>query len=310
MTKASPRFSVIIITYNQEDVIARTLESLLCQEYLYEICVSDDCSSDRTWEILNEYSSRYPGLFKLNRNDPNLGIFANEEKTWEMPTGDIIYRIAGDDMCCEGYFKAVVDFISEKGIDIGSDLYCVVGNTIVKYPDGSELVRRNKLLDKGLSPLKLKLRGLMDDRSACFSVNVLKKYIPVSQGRSFMVEEAQDDQLEIFTERFYHIPVPGNIYFAENGISSRLSPEIKKQRIAIYEFFSGFLERLGIDLDRSDRAYIKFRTEVLKHNAKPSMTSALRALGYYFLSLDPHLGFAGMDLSHFFNAIKRRLRRK
>ena len=90
--------------------------SLLCQEHLYEICVSDDCSSDRTWEILNEYSSRYPGLFKLNRNDPNLGIFANEEKTWEMPTGDIIYRIAGDDMCCEGYFKAVVDFISEKGI--------------------------------------------------------------------------------------------------------------------------------------------------------------------------------------------------
>ncbi|MBQ2527095.1 MAG: glycosyltransferase family 2 protein, partial [Bacteroidales bacterium] len=134
MTKASPRFSVIIITYNQEDVIARTLESLLSQEYLYEICVSDDCSSDRTWEILNEYSSRYPGLFKLNRNDPNLGIFANEEKTWEMPTGDIVYRIAGDDMCCEGYFKAVVDFISEKGIDIGSDLYCVVGNTIVKYP--------------------------------------------------------------------------------------------------------------------------------------------------------------------------------
>ena len=58
MTKVSPRFSVIIITYNQEDVIARTLESLLSQEHLYEICVSDDCSSDRTWEILNEYSSR------------------------------------------------------------------------------------------------------------------------------------------------------------------------------------------------------------------------------------------------------------
>lgn len=310
MMKESPRFSVIIITYNQEDVIDRTLNSLLSQEHLYEICVSDDCSSDRTWEILNDYSLRYPGLFKLNRNEPNLGIFANEEKTWEMPSGDIIYRIAGDDMCCEGYFKAVADFIKENEIDYRNDLFCVVGNTIVKYPDGEELIQRNKMLDKGLSPLKLKIRGLMDDRSSCFSINVLKKYVPVSKGRSFEVEEAQDDQLEIFTDRFYHIPVPGNIYFAENGISSHMSSEIKKQRISIYDYFAEFLDRIGIELDRSDKAYLKYRTEVLKYNATSSVSYLLKALRYYFLSLDPGLGFAGLDLSHFSNALKRRLRRK
>ena len=310
MMQERPRFSVIIITYNQEDVIDRTLNSLLCQENLYEICVSDDCSSDRTWEILNDYSRNYPGLFSLRRNDPNLGIFANEEKTWEMPTGDIIYRIAGDDMCCNGYFKAVADFIEKEGIDFKNELFCVVGNTLFKYPDGQVFINRNQLLDKGISPLKLKIRGLLDDRSACFSINVLKKYIPVSEGRSFVVEEAQDDQLEIFSEHFYHIPVLGNIYFAENGISSHMSPEIKRQRISIYEYFGRFLDRIGIELDRPDRAYLTFRTEVLRYNSTSSIKSLAKALGYYFLSLDPSLGFAGLDLSHYFNAIKRRFKRK
>ncbi|MBQ1842908.1 MAG: glycosyltransferase family 2 protein [Bacteroidales bacterium] len=310
MIKESPRFSVIIITYNQEDVIERTLHSLLSQEYLYEICVSDDCSSDRTWEILNDYSLRYPGLFKLNRNEPNLGIFANVEKTWEIPTGDIIYRVSGDDMCCDGYFKAVADYIRENGIDFTKDLFCIVGNTIVKYPDGQELIHRNKLLDKGLSPLKLKLRGLLDDRSSCFSINILKKYIPVSKGRSFEVEEAQDDQLEIFSDRFYHIPVPGNIYFAEIGISSRMNSEIKKQRISLYNYLAEFLDRLGIELDRYDKAYLKYRTEVLKYNATSSVSYLAKALRYYFLSLDPSLGLTGLDFSHFFNAIKRRFKRK
>ena len=93
MIEGIPRISVLVITYNQEDVISRAIDSLLLQrDYIYEICVSDDCSKDRTWDILQDYSAKHPGLFVLNRNDPNVGIFENIEKTWTMPTGDIIYQ--------------------------------------------------------------------------------------------------------------------------------------------------------------------------------------------------------------------------
>ena len=86
-----PRISVYVITYNQEDVIQRTMESLLSQkDYVYEICINDDCSQDRTFEILQEYERQYPNLIKPVQNKHNLGIFANLEAVWKRLTGDII----------------------------------------------------------------------------------------------------------------------------------------------------------------------------------------------------------------------------
>lgn len=306
----SPRISVIIITYNQEDVIDRTLASLLSQKYLYEICVSDDCSRDGTWRILNEYSEKYPGIFKLHRNDPNLGIFANEEQTWTMPKGDIIYRIAGDDECCDGYFEAVVDEIGRAGIDWKNDLFCVVGDNLEVYPDGSSVLSCNRIVEKGFDPLKLKMRGLLNDRSACFSRKVLEKYIPVSRGRSFVVEEAQDDQLELFSEKFHYIPVVGNIYYSELGVSSRLSPETVAERVEIFRFFESFLESQGRSLDRYDRSYILYKTFFLKFKSDRKISNIFKASRYYLGSIDPSLGTASVNLKHLFNAIKRKLIRR
>ncbi len=304
-----PRISVIIISYNQEDVISRTIDSLMGQECLYEICVSDDCSSDRTWEILNEYSLKNPGLFKLNRNDPNLGIFANEEQTWKMPTGDIIYRIAGDDECTPGYFAKVVDYLETNNIKWQEELFCVVGDNLTLYPDGKSYVSRNDCLSRKVSPLSLKIRGLLNDRSACFSRKVLEKYIPVSRGRSFVVEEAQDDQLEIFSESFYHIPVCGNVYYAETGVSAHLSPEDKLQRVSIFEYFLEFISSLGISLGRKDLDYIRYRTEYLRFGATRSFAALFKSLYYFLRSVDLRLGLEGLEIGHLFNAIKRKIAR-
>ena len=308
--KGKPRISAIIITYNQEDVIARTLESLLNQECLYEICVSDDCSSDSTWRILQEYAERFPGLFKLHRNDPNLGIFANEEQTWTMPSGDLVYRIAGDDECCPGYFKAVADYILDKGLDYENDCFAIVGDCKTIYPDGQNRLTRNDMLEKGINPLKLKLRELLNDRAACFSRSLLDRYIPVSRGRSYAVEAAQDFQLEMFCPMFYRIPVCGNIYYAELGVSSHLDAEEKKERAEVYEFLSSFLNGHGIKMDRADRYYLRFRTEYLKFGATRSVRSLLNAFGSFLLSIDLTLGMDGLELSRLFNALKRKLSRR
>lgn len=303
----TPRISAIIIAYNQEDVIARTLDSLLSQDCLYEICVSDDCSSDNTWAILQDYSAKYPGLFKLRRNEPNIGIFANEEKTWNMPSGDLVYRVAGDDVCPEGYFKAVAQYISTHSLNFRSDCFAIVGDCVTIYPDGQVKIDANTLLDKHISPLKLKLRELLNDRSACFSRAILDKYIPVSKGRSYEVEAAQDFQLEVFCPRFYGLHVPGSIYYAEVGVSSRLDKEEKLQREAVYLCLAVFLNRQGIHLDRFDREYLKFRTQYLRFSAERSIVSLIKAFWYFLLSVDLSLGVNGLELSRFLNALKRKI---
>ena len=57
--------SIILITYNQEGCVRRALDSILAQRsYIYEVVVSDDCSTDKTWEIIVDYSLRFPELIK------------------------------------------------------------------------------------------------------------------------------------------------------------------------------------------------------------------------------------------------------
>ena len=113
-----PKITVLIISYKQENLIKRAIDSLLQQkDYLYEICVSDDCSPDNTWEVLQEYSRQNPGLFKLHQNNPNVGIFENIEYSWTMPSGDLVYQLSGDDECPDGWFKSVVELIQKENID-------------------------------------------------------------------------------------------------------------------------------------------------------------------------------------------------
>lgn len=58
-TEGSPTVSILVPARNEEETIAPCIESLLSQDYpCYEICVLDDDSRDRTWQILTEIAER------------------------------------------------------------------------------------------------------------------------------------------------------------------------------------------------------------------------------------------------------------
>ena len=78
MTNNKGLVSVSVITYNQEEFIEETLESILNQSYNnIEIIVSDDCSTDRTVQILKNYAKKYPNIVKPILNTENKGITEN-----------------------------------------------------------------------------------------------------------------------------------------------------------------------------------------------------------------------------------------
>ncbi|NLD49407.1 MAG: glycosyltransferase family 2 protein [Clostridiaceae bacterium] len=58
--------SIYCMAYNHEKYIADAIESFLMQKtnFAYEILIHDDASTDRTAEIIKEYTSRYPDLMK------------------------------------------------------------------------------------------------------------------------------------------------------------------------------------------------------------------------------------------------------
>lgn len=93
------KVSVATITYNHETFIEEALDSVLAQEVDFdlEIVVSDDCSTDRTGEIVARYADEHPGVVKAVRNETNLGAHTNWVRTLARCEGDYIALLDGDD---------------------------------------------------------------------------------------------------------------------------------------------------------------------------------------------------------------------
>lgn len=303
MLENIPKISVLVICYKQENVIRRAMDSLIAQkDYIYEICINDDKSPDKTWEILLEYQTKYPDLVKPVRNDPNLGIFQNIEATWKRPMGDMIYQLSGDDECGKDYFKHVVEFVLEKGIDYKNQAFCVYGDYVQINKNGQSIRYKNELIHPNV--IKLKLRMLLSNRSACFSRKVLESFVPISEGRSYMIEAAQDIELQVFSKYNYYVPFIGNIYYAEIGVSAsdQLKNERKQAIDVVFQKVLAFLRKNGIKSDKSDLNFVKYYIAY-----KQGRT--LLAFYYYVKGIDFKLGKKGLQLERIAFVLKNKFSR-
>jgi glycosyltransferase involved in cell wall biosynthesis len=96
-----PLITFALLAYNQERFIREAVEGAFSQTYTpLEIIISDDCSTDRTFEIIKEMSAGYRGLHTiiLNQNEHNLGISGHVNRIMEIAKGELIVGAAGDDV--------------------------------------------------------------------------------------------------------------------------------------------------------------------------------------------------------------------
>lgn len=97
-----PKVSILLITYNHEKYIAQAIESVLMQdtEYSYEINVIEDCSTDRTQEIVMRYVEKYPQIVKPFFNKKNIGYKVTQKnfyRGFKTLSGDYLAILEGDD---------------------------------------------------------------------------------------------------------------------------------------------------------------------------------------------------------------------
>lgn len=91
--------SVVMCTYNGKQFLREQMDSILAQDYpLHEIIVQDDRSTDDTWDILQTYAKAHPGLFKLFRNDEQLGFNRNFHTALLRATGQYVAISDQDDI--------------------------------------------------------------------------------------------------------------------------------------------------------------------------------------------------------------------
>jgi glycosyltransferase involved in cell wall biosynthesis len=100
-TDRRPLATFFVISYYQERFIHAAVTAAFAQSYSpLQIILSDDCSSDHTFEIMQEMAAAYRGPHKiiLNRNPKNLGLGSHINRLMELASGEIIVIGAGDDI--------------------------------------------------------------------------------------------------------------------------------------------------------------------------------------------------------------------
>ena len=106
-----PPATFMLGAYNQERFVREAVEGALSQDYSpLQVLLSDDGSTDRTLEIMQEIVAAYTGphTVVLNRNSPNLGIGRHVNKLMELATGELIVVAAGDDVSAPSRVSALV----------------------------------------------------------------------------------------------------------------------------------------------------------------------------------------------------------
>lgn len=120
-TTERPLVTFAVIAYNQERFIREAIEGAFAQTYEpLEIILSDDCSPDRTFEIMQEMAAAYDGPHKvvLNRNEPNLGLVPHIDRVMELVSGEFIVVNAGDDVSVPERTRILTDIWRNAGGEI------------------------------------------------------------------------------------------------------------------------------------------------------------------------------------------------
>ena len=109
MGEHTPLVSIIMSVYNEERYLRQSLESLLGQTMSdFEIIIIDDCSNDRTVEIIESY---HDARIHLVRNETNQGLTRNLNKALEYCKGKYIARMDGDDICLPKRLEMQVHYL-------------------------------------------------------------------------------------------------------------------------------------------------------------------------------------------------------
>jgi glycosyltransferase involved in cell wall biosynthesis len=114
----SPSISIILITFNHENVIRDCISSLLEQSVEYELIVVDDASTDNTVAIIKQFGLKN---VKIHVNKSNNGIenlHVNYNQALAFVKTEYVCTLEGDDFWMPSKLQEQVDYLRTRDVDI------------------------------------------------------------------------------------------------------------------------------------------------------------------------------------------------
>lgn len=275
------KHTVLMVSYNQEEYLPLALDSLFSQSELpYEVVISDDCSTDGTWNVIMEYYNKYPAIVKPIRNKRNLGVFGNINQVKKLPTGDIISWLSGDDLYKPGIFETFNEVVSKNGLNPRFEKFTLVSNAIDLYPDGTETIYDNyRFRDENL--FKVKIRYGLNFRDTGFSIALWKTLSPILMDLGYHADWLYCIEQILNCNKFIFIDKPFPIYRIGVGVVSKTKMKaLADSKIQVLKIVN---EKYANLLDDRDRFYLRKERKMQEFLIKSSVIHfvQLSALIFY-----------------------------
>lgn len=111
------KVSICMIPYNHEKYISQAIDSILSQKtkFDYQIVIGEDCSTDKTREIVTNYKEKYPDKIRLILHENNIGMHHNFANTLGACDGQYIAILESDDYWINPEkLQKQIDFLDEN----------------------------------------------------------------------------------------------------------------------------------------------------------------------------------------------------
>ena len=237
--------SVALCTYNGQQFLKQQLDSILNQTHkVDEIVVCDDGSTDKTIEILENYSANYPNTFYIYQNEINLRSVKNFEKAVKLCSGDIIFLSDQDDVWVDNKVEKYVDYFDKNpNIEVlASNGYCIDENSKVhdKYSiwDVPQFLRDAKIKFDYYQIIALQF-NISTGSTMAFKKEIVSKTVPFPVIKDFHHDEwialisSKNKNFELLNEKYYYYRIHSNQQVG--GVFFDKSAETKQRFLNLFD---------------------------------------------------------------------------
>ena len=118
--KNAPQISVVIPMYNVEKYVSESLDSLLCQTFQdFEVIVVDDCSTDGSRSVVEEYQPKFNGRLRLFSTEKNSGGCTMPRNIgMEYASGKYFFFLDSDDLIIKTGLEQLYNVAEEFQADV------------------------------------------------------------------------------------------------------------------------------------------------------------------------------------------------
>ena len=233
--------SIIIPIYNVEKYVAECLNSVISQTYDHskiECIIVDDCTPDKSMDIVNDIIGNYKGemTFITNQHKKNKGLSSARNTGISIATGEYLYFLDSDDYIYPNSLELLME-----GIGINRDIDMVVGNFFNERINKPQMNIHNNEILKSIDLLYF---GKMENKSAWN--NLIKRNLFSMHNLRFPVGRYFEDivlnyQLFSYVKKVYVVSQCTYFYrYNLNGIIRKQSIEKLSKSIDDYIFALDF----------------------------------------------------------------------